>query len=165
MDYKEIELHGRKLRYYSETHIEMENHGIKDNWKIKKIYVAKNKYQSFRIKQGTTSKLFYIHRIVFYAHNVMWDIYNSSSNNSIDHIDCNPSNNKIENLRNVRHQENLFNTKAKGYYLEKRTNKWVAAIKVYNKKIHLGYFDNEEDAHNSYLVAKEKYHLIVPKTF
>ena len=33
-------------------------------------------------------------------------------------------------------------------------------IKVKGKKIYVGLFDNEEEAHQAYLEAKEKYHII-----
>jgi hypothetical protein len=165
MDYKEIELHGRKLRYYSETHIEMEYRNIKENWR-QKPFILKKGYKSYHFKINGINKHIRIHRLVFWIHNPTWDIYNSDMDNSIDHIDGNPLNNKIENLRCVTNQENQFNRqKAKGYYLNKSKKKWRSQIRINDKRIHLGYFDKEEDARNAYLVAKEKYHLIVPKTF
>ena len=39
-------------------------------------------------------------------------------------------------------------------------NKWRASIRINTKPIHIGYFDTEEEAHQAYLQAKEKYHII-----
>ena len=76
----------------------------------------------------------------------------------LDHIDTNKSNNSITNLRILTHQENLFNTNAKGYYYHKKTNKWVSMIGINYTQKNLGYFNTEEEARNAYLEAKKKYH-------
>jgi hypothetical protein len=79
----------------------------------------------------------------------------------IDHIDRNRLNNNINNLRVVTQQENCMNTTAKkGYYLDKRDNRFYSDIKVYKKKIHIGGFNTEEEAREAYLTAKAKYHII-----
>lgn len=54
------------------------------------------------------NKLYMLHRLVYKFHNDEWDI-EFSHNNSIDHINGNPSDNRIENLRVVTHSENLQN--------------------------------------------------------
>ena len=76
----------------------------------------------------------------------------------VDHIDRDRLNNNLSNLRMVTTQQNMFNTKAKGYYWNKRDQKWLAQIKLDGKKHHLGLFDKEEDARQAYLKAKEIYH-------
>ena len=78
----------------------------------------------------------------------------------IDHINGITTDNQLANLRNVNHQKNLFNTKAKGYYLQKKTNKWLAEIQVNKERIYLGIFDCEMKARQAYLQAKEIYHII-----
>lgn len=78
-----------------------------------------------------------------------------TNNLFIDHIDCNRSNDKIENLRLVTLKENAYNTnKAKGYYFAKTEGKYVAQIKVDGRDLRLGAFKKEEDARNAYLEAK-----------
>lgn len=80
---------------------------------------------------------------------------------NIDHIDGNTSNNKIDNLREISHQKNMFNIKkAKGYYFNKTINKFIAGIKVNYKRKHLGCFDTSEEARQAYLDAKKIYHII-----
>lgn len=79
----------------------------------------------------------------------------------IDHIDGNTSNNRISNLRSVTHQENHFNrTKAKGYFYNKKSNKYIAHIRFNGKDKYLGSFFTEEEAREAYLQAKKLYHNI-----
>jgi hypothetical protein len=74
--------------------------------------------------------------------------------NHIDHIDGNPSNNKIKNLREVSQQCNLRNTGnwitntsgVKGVSWCKKGNKWMAKICVNGKQKNLGYYKNFNDA-------------------
>ena len=105
-----------------------------------------------------------LHRVIYYAHNQDWNIHDSSINNFIDHIDGDKTNNDIRNLRVVTHQQNSFNTRAKGYSWNKQKKKWMAQINLNQKHIHLGYFVTEEEAHNAYLEAKKIYH-IMPNSF
>lgn len=105
-------------------------------------------------------KKFLHHRLVYYANNLDWDILNSSiATNSIDHIDGNPENNNISNLRVVTHQQNQWNQKkAKGYYFNKARNKWTAQIVANGKSFYLGDFDNEQEARDAYLAIKNIKH-------
>lgn len=84
----------------------------------------------------------------------------------IDHIDCNPSNNKWANLRPAKNQENASNQRAprnntsgvKGVSWSKQERKWVASIRVGYQRIHLGRFQNIDDAEAAYAKASEQYH-------
>ena len=111
--------------------------------------------------EGKT-KQFRLHRLVYLAFNSDWDIFNTSTDNFIDHINGNKTDNTIFNLRNVTHQHNQFNnTKCKGYSYHKQHKKYGASIRLNGKLIHLGYFDNEQEARQEYLKSKEKYHKII----
>jgi hypothetical protein len=101
------------------------------------------------------------HRVVYYLHNPDWDIHDISRDNLIDHIDRNPLNNNIDNLRIVSNQQNSFNRVFKGYSFDKVAQKYRVRIMIDGKNKNLGYFTNEEDAHQAYLDAKKIYHLIV----
>jgi len=161
MDYKELELYGRPIRYYNETHIEAERRMAKDNWYPVKIRKAKTGYYQFSLSAEGIEHKVRVHRLVFYAHNPSWDIYDGSQDNSIDHINNEPLDNRIENLRNVSNKQNCWNTfKHKGYAWNKRNKKWVAEITVSGKSLYLGQYVEEEEARNAYLKAKEKYHVI-----
>tara|TARA_B110000285_G_C14523148_1_gene337477 strand:+ start:18 stop:509 length:492 start_codon:yes stop_codon:yes gene_type:complete len=108
-----------------------------------------------------------LHRVIYHAHNQEWNISDVSKNNLIDHIDGDKTNNNISNLRVVTSQQNSFNTRAKGISWNKCAKKWMAQIYLNRKKIHLGYFETEEEARNAYLEAKKIYHImpqLVPKS-
>jgi len=79
----------------------------------------------------------------------------------VDHIYHNTLDNRKSQLRIVTQQENNWNLKdIKSYRFRKDCNKWISYIKINRKRKHLGYFDNEEDAKQAYLDAKEIYHGI-----
>ena len=67
----------------------------------------------------------------------------------IDHIDRNPSNNKLENLRAVTQRENTLNSARvdNGKSVEQFPNgRWRSYYTYRGKKEHLGVFDTEEEA-------------------
>jgi hypothetical protein len=78
----------------------------------------------------------------------------------IDHIDRNTLNNNVGNLRLATRQEQNWNTRAKGYYLDKRDGRFYSDIMVNHKKIHLGGFDTAEKASEAYQKSKSIYHHI-----
>jgi hypothetical protein len=80
----------------------------------------------------------------------------------VDHIDRIRNNNNINNLRIVTNSQNMFNINAKGVYKHSQANGWFATICINYKKIYLGYFDTEEEAHAAYIEAKAKHHIINP---
>jgi len=100
------------------------------------------------------------HRLVYYAHNQDWDIWDTSPDNMIDHYNRKRDDNRIENLHVVNCQQNHFNKGAKGYSWHKNRNKWRAQIMLNGKTIHIGYFDTEEKAHNAYIKRKLELHII-----
>lgn len=86
----------------------------------------------------------------------------------IDHIDRNKLNNHISNLRDVSRSVNQQNrvkalrnnpTGMLGVSFHKSSNSYRAIIGLNNKQIHIGHFDNPEDARKAYLAAKRKYHV------
>jgi hypothetical protein len=100
----------------------------------------------------------YQHRIIAAA---FLGLDMTDTTRQVDHINGIRHDNRLENLRLVTHQQNNFNrTKAKGYGWNKRVRKWHAQIKIDGKQQFLGNFDSEEDAHNAYLEAKERLHII-----
>ncbi len=110
----------------------------------------KNYYGHICVTQTLKGKVknFCVHRIIWFLEKGYWPT-------QIDHIDRNPSNNKIENLREVTQRENNFN---KGKYKTKNTskgvnkvgNRWVARISAHHVKYHIGTFDTEEQAAAAY---------------
>ena len=90
-----------------------------------------------------------------------FNIYDTSTDNLIDHINCNKSDNRLSNLRNVTHQHNQFNQKAKGYSFHKPLNKYITQIQIDRKLKNLGYFNTKWEARICYLLHKKHYHKII----
>ena len=134
----------------------------KEGWRLKKFSTNSNGYliASFCFEKNKETFILK-HRLIFFVFNHDFDIFRkSTTENMIDHIDGNPLNNRIENLRIVTNQQNQFNRKqAKGYYWNKQYKKWIAQIIIDRKNKYLGYFENEEEAREAYLKGKEIYHL------
>ena len=95
------------------------------------------------------------------VHQFAWYWINKECVSFIDHINGQRNDNRFCNLRSVTNQENLFNTKAKGYFYNKKNNKFIAQICLNGKRINLGAFLNKEDASAAYLEAKNEYHKII----
>jgi hypothetical protein len=93
------------------------------------------------------------------AHQFAWFYCHKQIAEEIDHINGNKTDNRIENLRSVTHQQNMWNVvKAKGYSYHKKSKKYMAYIVINKKMNYLGYFKNENDAKESYLKAKKQLH-------
>tara|TARA_R110000823_G_C15591851_1_gene464319 strand:- start:86 stop:541 length:456 start_codon:yes stop_codon:yes gene_type:complete len=96
-----------------------------------------------------------------YQHHYAWYMtYGNVDFEMLDHKNQITNDNRISNLRIITNQENLFNTNAKGYCWDRINQKWMSRIKISGKQIYLGRYNTEEDARQSYLIAKEKYHII-----
>lgn len=101
------------------------------------------------------------------AHRLAWMyVHGELPELDIDHINGNPSDNRLENLRLVTHQQNMCNRKKRndnssgypGVCFHKTNNKWHASIRVKGKRIHLGYFKTAKEAYDKYVEASKKYH-------
>ena len=101
----------------------------------------------------------YLHGRVFdctlYAHRVAWAIYHGSwPENEIDHINGNPSDNRIKNLRDVPPSINCQNMPIKsnntsghlGVHWSKLEEKWKSFINIKGKRINLGTYSSLEHA-------------------
>jgi len=133
-------------------------------WKLMNLIKKYNNgYIAIELTNNNKQKrTFTLHRIVYYAFNQeRFDIYDSSMDNSIDHINGNKADNRLSNLRNVTNQHNQFNNrKAKGYSFNKRLNKYIAQIKIDGKSKHIGCFKTKTGAKLKYLRTKEILHKI-----
>ena len=96
------------------------------------------------------------HRVVFYLTHGYWPT-------QVDHIDGNRANNHPDNLREVTAEQNQHNRVARGYYLDKRSGKWLSKIRVGNKVKQLGLFNTEDAARAAYLNAKRGLHPTAPE--
>ncbi|WP_201289399.1 HNH endonuclease signature motif containing protein [Escherichia coli] len=102
------------------------------------------------------------------VHRIIWEMHNGPIPEGmyIDHIDHNKINNAIWNLRLVTTKGNSHNlplycnnkTGYRGVYIEK--GKYRAYIKVDGKSIHLGNFDDIEEAIRCRILNEMKYGFI-----
>lgn len=85
-------------------------------------------------------------------------ITNAPPGVDIDHWDRDGLNCQRYNLRECDNAKNMHNRKRnkkgtsqyKGVHWHTRNSKWLASIQVNHNKMHLGLFDNEEDAARAY---------------
>ena len=89
------------------------------------------------------------------AHRLIWAIvHGSPPKDGVDHIDGDPLNNKISNLRlasqavNNKNKRAYVNSKSgiSGVSYRKRDNVWIARVQHNNKLMHIGSFNNLFDA-------------------
>ena len=101
-------------------------------------------------------KRYFAHRLIFLMHHGYLPI-------TIDHIDRNPSNNCIENLRAATHFVNGANhktrsdstSKVKGVTWDKANKQWCAAFTFNDKNYWVGRFYSLEDAKECIELARE----------
>lgn len=106
-------------------------------------------------------KLHKVHNLIYMYHygNIAQDLV-------IDHIDGNPTNNRIENLRAVTLGQNLCNRKKpkhnksgiKGVCYHKKSGKWAVGITYNKKKYHGGLFDTLQEAEIRIKALREEIH-------
>ena len=99
------------------------------------------------------SKQYLVHRLIFLIHHGYMP-------GTIDHIDGDQSNNKIENLREATQQQNCYNRRLRSdnksgstnVYWKKQLQKWCVTLAIKGKTKHFGYFKDLELAE---LIASE----------
>ena len=107
-----------------------------------------------------------INRKQYLAHRIVFAWHNGYMPTEIDHIDGNPLNNAIENLRESSREANMQNTKlrsdnksgVKGVMWHKTNKKWAAVVKCNGKINHIGYFADLETAAEAVRVARLNLH-------
>ena len=120
-------------------------------------YKRKDGYISIKLIEGR----FFAHRLAWLYVNGRWPT------EEIDHLDGDPSNNSINNLREVTRSQNLQNQRnphidnrfgALG--IRFRKGKWEPRIKVNGRQLNLGRFISLRAAKSAYKKAKSIYHGI-----
>ena len=98
-----------------------------------------------------------VHRVIWMMHYGYWP------EDEIDHIDGDKTNNKLENLREVRRSCNMINrpvrkdnkTSVTGVVFHKATGKWQATIAQEKRKIYLGIYSDFVEAAAHRLAAEQ----------
>ena len=125
--------------------------------KVKRTFGTRNRLSRNRMEVSVGGKNYKVHRIIAAA-------FLEGFNNlpAVVHIDGNPSNNRIDNLRMVTNIKNhqAFKKKKKGcssqfrgVHWDKVKKKWRASCKVEGILKNIGYFHNEKDA----AIARDSY--------
>ena len=127
-----------------------------------KIYGVKGKeiISTNRYIMITGNKKFKGHLL---GHHFAWYMtYGNVDFEMLDHINGIKIDNRICNLRISNKYENQWNRfdEIKGYTWSKKHKKWKSTIRYKGKSIFLDLYETEEEARQSYLLAKEKYHII-----
>lgn len=99
-----------------------------------------------------------VHRLVLYA-------FDSISTLPVDHINGNNQDNRICNLRYCTPRENKIyslenNVKKSSKYIgahwSKRSKKWYSSIRFQGRRITIGYFKDEYEAHLAYTAKRRE---------
>lgn len=124
---------------------------------IKAGAIAGSKDTKKHVYIHINGKLYAAHRLAWYMHYGKWP------SGEIDHINGIRSDNRIINLRDVTRRQNAQNKnthrngRLPGCYLHTQSRKWHSQIQVGDKRISLGLYDTEIEAHMAYVKALELY--------
>jgi hypothetical protein len=118
---------------------------------------------------GTKSHHYYqicINYKIYRTHRLIWIFHNGNTEKTIDHINGDSFDNRIENLRSCNLSENSCNSKNRknntsgvkgvGWCLQKK--KWRARIVHQNKEIHIGFFDDLNQAKTKIKEKRQEIH-------
>lgn len=113
-----------------------------------------------------------INNILYKNHRIIYKMFHGILPKVIDHIDCNPNNNKIENLREASNSQNQYNSKIstrnttgfKGVEWNKRLKKWTVRIQVNGKRKYFGCYNDIDYAKFVSESMRYKYHKQYART-
>ena len=121
-----------------------------------KMWNIKNAGQIAGIIRSKGYRVVRVFRKRTMAHRILYEMANGPipAGMQVDHIDQNPRNHSLSNLRLATNAENGRNRGAqannrsgvKGIYFDKHRSKWMARIAVNGNQIELGRFSALEDA-------------------
>lgn len=116
----------------------------------------RKRYPSITLFKDKKKKHFRIHHLVMNAF-----VGPRPEGLIVDHVDNNPMNNNVDNLRYTSYREN--NTKDRVGKTSKypgvhrdRYNNWVSQIKENGRMVYLGYFKKEHDAFLAYCKKRDE---------
>jgi len=121
-------------------------------------------------KAGSVNNLGYVKISInnkkYSAHRIIYMMQYGYVPKEIDHINCNPKDNRIENLRAVTRTQNRYNIDSyktntsgcKGVSWKKNLNKWQVSVNVNGARKHFGVYEDFELAEFVSVEARNKYH-------
>jgi hypothetical protein len=127
--------------------------------------------KSRQVKAGTRAgcqygacRTIHIDRVQHYAHRLAWlYVYGEHPPHEIDHVNGDPSDDRIVNLRSCTHRENSLNRRGRGAsglkgVCQRANGRWCATISLDGKNTHLGSFDTKEEAAAAYDAAARRHY-------
>lgn len=106
-----------------------------------------------------------LNRMSYFAHRLAWFyVHGVWPTGDLDHIDGDPRNNRISNLREASRAENLWNQRisknnTSGHHgVTRRGNRWIARLMVNRRYISLGSYSSAEEAAAARRAGEIKYH-------
>jgi hypothetical protein len=110
------------------------------------------------LKTLINRKPYRVHRLVFMMHHGYLP-------ELLDHIDGDPQNNRIENLRPATYSQNNLNrgkhkrntSGYKGVTWVATAGRYSSRLAIDGKRLFLGYFDTPEEAHKAYCIAAQEH--------
>jgi hypothetical protein len=108
---------------------------------------------------GVKNKQYRIHRVI-------WVMHGNKPVDVLDHIDGDPSNNRIENLRAANHSTNLFNTKTqarnshgvKGLRWRSSRKSWIGVVRYREKQFYTASFQDKAECIAALRALRESLH-------
>jgi hypothetical protein len=101
----------------------------------------------------------------YYEHHLAWLYVHGVMPFEVDHIDSDPSNNRIFNLRLATSAQNKWHSQVRtgqsglrGAYLDSRSLTWFSKIQLGDQTKYLGAFGSAQEAHEAYEAAAIQLH-------
>lgn len=136
-------------------------------WKVTRNHMSKVGSEAGHLRKSGYRQIIVNGRAIA-AHRLAWLLhYGTWPEQHIDHMDGNPSNNRISNLRDVERRVNAENLRGARKdstckllgASPRKDGQWLAQIQVQGRKKHLGLFPTAAEAHAAYLSAKRVMHV------
>ena len=115
------------------------------------------------VTNGQSRRMIRLDGRLYLASRLAWfHVHGAWPTGDIDHRDCDPMNNRIENLRDCTHAQNMRNLRPrsrvglKGVTFDKQRGKWVAQLRRPGSSSYIGRFDSPEAAHAAYREVAER---------
>lgn len=117
-------------------------------------------YLQVSLSKNNVKKVYTIHQLVAIT---FLNFKPNGHDLVINHINLTKTDNRLENLEIISNRENCslkhksFTSQYTGVSWRKDRNKWSAEILIKNKRIKLGHYTDEKDAHLAYQAALDKH--------
>jgi hypothetical protein len=158
----------RPAKYFKKPKWHMKSWNARYAGKEALAYARKDYSSSLRKSVKITGLDGRVFNKTYLAHRIIWLIYYGEwPKNQIDHINQDPTDNRIKNLRDVTNLENHQNlslhpdnkTGYTGVYFYKAQNKYAAIVQANGVKKWLGYYDTVKEAAEARAVANINYNF------